>query len=259
MTTDTRLEANKLVVLNEGREVEKLMRVIGQFITSCSSSMRGPLKSIEGLVSLLQNRNIYSDDELRMFLSHINDSTRKMENMLDGLEQFLENSRKNLAPQEVDLTELIQKIFHEFSAELHEHAITPRVKVEQQVKLYTDAARLRIALCNVIENAIRFSDPGKERKYIEVQGNVNFTNCSINVVDNGIGIESGEESKVFDLFFRGTERSKGLGVGLYVVREVLERMGGSITVYSRRNIGSKFFLWIPNQLKPGHIKIENKV
>jgi signal transduction histidine kinase len=167
--------------------------------------------------------------------------------MVDDLEQSLESSQKNAPDQQVDLAELIGKVLADYSEKIREQNIAVTIKVEQHVKLYMNESRFRVALAHVIDNAIQFSDDGKKKKFIEVLGNVNFTSCSVNVIDNGIGMERVTESKVFDLFYRGTEKSKGLGIGLHVVREVLEQMGGSVSVHSVYKAGSKFFLWLPNK------------
>lgn len=170
-----------------------------------------------------------------------------MKRMADDLEQSLESSQKNAPDQQVDLAELIGNVLEDYSDKIKEQNIAVTIKVEQHVKLYMNASRFRVALAHVIDNAIQFSDNGKKMKLIEVLGNVNFTSCSVNIIDNGIGMERGTESKVFDLFYRGTEQSKGLGIGLHVVREVLEQMGGSVSVHSVHKAGSKFFLWLPNR------------
>jgi signal transduction histidine kinase len=171
--------------------------------------------------------------------------------MVDDLEQSLESTQKNAPDEAVDLAELIGKVLEDYSDKIKEQDIAVTIKVEQHVKLYMNESRFRVALSNVIDNAIQFSDDGKKKKFIEVLGHVNFTSCSVNVIDNGIGMERGTESKVFDLFFRGTEQSKGLGIGLHVVREVLEQMGGSVSVHSVYKAGSKFFLWLPNKTIQG--------
>jgi signal transduction histidine kinase len=170
-----------------------------------------------------------------------------MKCMVDDLEQALANSQKNAPDQQVDLAELIAKVLDDYSDKIREQDIAVTIKVEQHVKLYMNESRFRVALSHVIDNAIQFSDGGKKKKFIEVLGNVNFSSCSVNVIDNGIGMERGTESKVFDLFYRGSEQSKGLGIGLHVVREVLEQMGGSVSVHSVHKAGSKFFLWLPNK------------
>jgi signal transduction histidine kinase len=167
--------------------------------------------------------------------------------MADDREQSQESSQKNASDQHVDLAELIGKVLEEYSDKIRQQNIAVTVKVEQHVKLYMNASRFRVALAHVIDNAIQFSDDGKKKKFIEVLGNVNFTSCSVNVIDNGIGMERSTESKVFDLFYRGTEQSKGLGIGLHVTREVLEQMGGSVSAHSVYKAGSKFFLWLPNR------------
>jgi light-regulated signal transduction histidine kinase (bacteriophytochrome) len=102
-----------------------------------------------------------------------------------GREQSLESSQKNAPDQPVDLAELIGKILEEYSDKIKEQNIVVTTKIEQHVKLYINENRFRVALEHVIDNAIQFSDGGKKRKFIEVLGNVNFTSCSVNVIDNG--------------------------------------------------------------------------
>ena len=117
------------VVTTEGVELERLKHVVGQFINSCSHSMRGPLKSIEGLVSLLQNKKQYTEEETAMLYKSITDSTRKMESMLDDLEQFLENSRREVFSHEVDLAEVIHDVLRGYDQQLLTKGIVASVKI----------------------------------------------------------------------------------------------------------------------------------
>ena len=230
-------------------EVKRLKKVIVQFIQSCSHSMRSPLKTIQGLVTLLKQAQNYPEQEVKTFLELITTSTFKMEYMLDELEQFLENSRREVVIQSTDLKELIQETIEDFSTEFEKHQIQPVVKVEQHIQLRTDSNRLRMVLINMIDNAIRFHDESKSERIVDIRANVNFRSCLITISDNGTGIEEQYHSDIFKLYFRGSQRSNGLGMGLHIASEAVGKMGGSITVDSREGMGSKFIIWFPNMLE----------
>jgi len=228
------------------REVERLTGNINQFIQSCSHSMRGPLKTIEDLVLLLQH-NQFSENDRQAYLKVITTSLQSMERMLDELEHFLENSRREVISQPVDLREMVSDILDEFSRPLLEGRIHASVSIEEHVAFHADASRLQLVLSNVIDNAIRFSDEEKDVRFIDIHANVNNDGALITISDNGIGIAQEVQSRVFEMFFKGSDKSHGVGIGLYIVREVLAKMGGSIAVHSIPREGTKLLISLPNQ------------
>jgi signal transduction histidine kinase len=230
----------------EATELDKSKQVIGQFIRSCSHSMRGPLKSIAGLVALLHNSRTELKNENELFLNLIDKTTRKMEHMLDELEHFMENSNRGLTFKPTDCNELLDEILHNFESEIQAANIRINRAVVQSSPLYTDLARLRLVLSKLIENAIQFRDENKSFNEISFSVNVNPTSCTIAISDNGIGIDPREKTNIFQLFYRATEKSPGAGIGLYVVREVVEKMGGTVVVCSTPAEGSNFVIEMPN-------------
>lgn len=235
-------------------ELEKSKQVIGQFITSCSHTMRGPLKSISGLVTLLQSRRDFPPNDAEMFLNLINATIDKMEHTLDELEHFLENSKREVKLQRIDCHELLKNLIHQFSEEIESKHLKIKIGVEQTIPLYSDLSRLRIILENIFSNAIQFRDVNKVDQEITISINVTSEVCKIFVLDNGIGIDPGNHSKIFQLFYRATERSEGTGVGLYVVKEAIEKMGGEISVDSMTGKGSNFMITLPNRLSNQYTK-----
>jgi signal transduction histidine kinase len=230
----------------ETRELEKSKEVIGQFIRSCSHSMRGPLKSIAGLVGLLHASKENSEKNHQLFLDLIAKTTSKMEHMLDELEHFMENSNRSLTLTPTDCNEVLDGVLQHFDSEIKTAGIKINRMIDQRSPLYSDLPRLRLIISNVIENAIHFRDETKPETEITISFKVTENTCTISISDNGIGIDPREKTNIFQLFYRATEKSYGAGIGLYVVREVVEKMGGSVVVCSTPGEGSNFVIEMPN-------------
>jgi signal transduction histidine kinase len=114
-----------------------------------------------------------------------------------------------------------------------------------QPVIVTDPLRLRIILTNLITNAYKYQDSHKEKSTIEVSCAKENQSVNISVRDNGIGIPEDLKDKIFDMFFRGTEKSVGTGLGLYVVKDIVGKLNGSIVVKTRLGQGSEFVVTLP--------------
>jgi signal transduction histidine kinase len=229
-----------------GHELVKAKEIINEFVYSCSHSMRGPLKSMSGLINLLQQSIQSGNQDSQVYLGMMTDSVGKMETLLEQFEDFLENSKKDLTHEPVDIRSVIRDILTEAQPVIDQHALRITVNVEQSGYFYTDVHRFRLIFFHLISNAIQFCDREKTARWIDVNVKATSANCNIQVNDNGIGMPFEIHSRIFDLFFRGSEKSEGSGVGLHIVHEVLKKMGGSISVNSQPKEGSNFFVWLPN-------------
>lgn len=229
-----------------GYELVKAKEIINEFIYSCSHTMRGPLKSITGLINLLQTEIKSGNESPERYIELILQSVCEMETVLKQLEQSLESSRKNLTIEPLDLEQMVNDVVTEVKKETNFSDIIVNIHVEQNAYFYSDTNCFRLILLNLISNAVNFSDNLKEQKFIDIIINATKRSCSIHINDNGIGISSEAQDKIFQLFYRGSEQSAGSGVGLYVVHEIVKKMGGSISVNSAVQAGSNFFVWIPN-------------
>lgn len=225
------------------RKLDKANLVINQFIRSCSHSMRGPLKSIRGLINLLKQ----SPGDPVSLMNYMDDSVDKMETMLDELEQFMINSSKHTDHSKIDINELILRSVTGVQRDIKKNAIELNVQAEQSSPFYSDAARLRLVLTHLMMNAIMFQKAGEGRKKINIRCFANAEECQISVEDNGIGIDPNEQENIFKLFYRATAESSGAGIGLFVVHEALEKMKGKIRVDSKPGRGSTFTFSVPNE------------
>ena len=119
--------------------------------------------------------------------------------------------------------------------------------MDESRPLITDKNRLNIILNNLISNAITYQDPSKNDPLVNIKVDMSDTETNIIVKDNGIGISKELQEKIFDMFFRGSENSDGSGLGLYIVKESVEKLNGTINVRSVPGKGSEFRVLIPNK------------
>jgi signal transduction histidine kinase len=109
--------------------------------------------------------------------------------------------------------------------------------------------RIAVVLNNLISNAIKYRDAHKDNQFIKVEMHIDQTTATLYFSDNGIGISEEWQVKIFDMFFRATERSEGAGLGLYIVKEAIEKLGGKIQVQSKVDEGSTFIITLPNHYR----------
>lgn len=228
-----------------GNELVKAKETINEFLYSCSHSMRGPLKSISGLVNLLRQSLKTGNEDPYLYLRLISQSVDKMETLIHQFEQFLENSRKDLTYEPIDIRKIFTDVFNEVP-EIRLNGIDVTLHLDQTGYFYSDIHRFHLIIFHLITNAVVFADDQKAVRSVEITVRATQASCSIQISDNGIGIPYEIQNKIYDLFYRGSEKSLGSGVGLYIVQEVLKKMGGSISVNSTPWQGSSFFIWLPN-------------
>ena len=115
----------------------------------------------------------------------------------------------------------------------------------ENFSLTTDASRLRIILNNLLSNAIKYHDLTKNEPYIEISAKHKDDLAVIEISDNGSGINHKYLVNIFDMFYRANEKSDGSGLGLYIAKEMTEKLNGHINVSSEENVGTTFTLKIP--------------
>ena len=117
---------------------------------------------------------------------------------------------------------------------------------ESENSLHSDVIRLKTILTNILSNSIKYSDRNKSHRFIKVKASVSESICMITVEDNGLGIEPQYLNKIFDMYFRAHANIKGTGLGLYIVKDTIDRLQGKIEVESEPGKGTKFHIELPN-------------
>jgi signal transduction histidine kinase len=229
----------------QNEELVKINKELDSFVYSVSHNLRAPLMSVLGLLNLARN-----DDQHNETLNHyfimMESSIHKLDDTLKEILDYSRNARSDLKFEKVLIRELINDGFERLKFMEGSDQIEKHVHVEDTVPLYSDTYRLVVILNNLISNAIKYRDARKEKSFISIEATITDKHLRILFEDNGIGIAEALTEKIFHMFFRATERSDGAGLGLYIVKETVEKLNGSIRVTSVLGAGTTFDISIPN-------------
>jgi signal transduction histidine kinase len=231
---------------HQNEELVKINKELDSFVYSVSHNLRAPLMSVLGLINLVQIENKKSDEALNNYFGMMQHSIHKLDDTLKEILDYSRNARSELNIDLVDLRRMIDESFERLMYLEGSEDIDKNIEVEQDAPLYSDPYRLSVIINNLVSNAIKYRDPNKQRNEIHIRAKINTAALELTFRDNGIGISEEFKPKIFDMFFRATERSEGAGLGLYIVKETIEKLMGTIEVESRMGEGTSFKIRVPN-------------
>ncbi|HEU5289140.1 MAG TPA: HAMP domain-containing sensor histidine kinase [Cyclobacteriaceae bacterium] len=223
-------------------ELEKTNSELDRFLYSTSHDLRSPLLSIKGLVNITRSESV--NPVVQKYLTLIEERADRLDFFIRDIIDYSRNSRTGLSYDLVNLHHAVIEVqqnfqFLEGAANID---FQNDIIVEEVV---LDRNRIMIILNNLISNAIKYHRQDGENKWVKTSVSKSKSIITIVVSDNGQGIQADRKDKVFEMFYRGTERSQGSGLGLYIVREAVEKMYGKIHVESIEGAGTSFFITIP--------------
>lgn len=239
--TQTIIDANK--ILQQNQELQKTNSELDNFVYSASHDLKVPLSAVLGIINVAR---IDTDSSIReVYLDMMEKNVRRLLGIIKDLTNFSRNSRLNLTYEKIDFKFLIDDIYN--SIVYHENAleIDFSYHITKDV-FYSDRIRLQILLTNLISNAIIFHDTKKESPFVKVTVNSLGQQIQILVEDNGKGIKNEIQDKVFDMFYRGSTNSLGSGLGLYIVKGIVEKLNGQVRLESEPWSGTTIKVLIPN-------------
>lgn len=237
-TVEASLEHREKQILEKNKILMKTNEELDRFIYSTSHDLRAPLNSIEGLLNLSEKTSEAHD--LKLYHQMMRERIHKLESVLGNISQYSKNAKLEIEKKPINLKEYVNRAL--FDVRYMETADRVRVEIDinNSVIIETDPMRLSIILNNLISNAFKYSDQSKNDPYISIRAFVASSRATIIITDNGEGIDEDQQPKIFSMFYRGTTRSTGSGLGLYLVKETVEKLGGSITMSSIRGHGTTF-------------------
>lgn len=228
-------QANQLVNLNNTKD--KILSIIGH-------DMRSPLAGLKGLVSLMSSDSITQKE----FIDNSKSLRKNLDyvyNDLDNLLQWANAQLTGIMPHfsDVCLSEIVKEKASLFDEVAKAKSIQISFAVPSSIFVRVDVNHLRLALRNLISNAIKFSQPDTT---IAISASESEKRVFLKVQDQGIGISTEDQKKLFNAenhFTRpGTQKEKGVGLGLILVKEFIETNRGSISVSSKLNEGTLFII-----------------
>jgi signal transduction histidine kinase len=228
-------------------DLKKLNSQLDRFLYSASHDFRQPLTSMLGLIRLMQMENLGVTE--KDYLGKIKSSVIKLDQFLGQIIEFSKNSHERVVSDRICLRKIIEKTIEKFQAQLQANRINLTIHNNSEVVFYSDENRISMMLSHLIKNSIDYCDHRKPDLFIKVLITCSEENAIIEIIDNGIGISKIHLEKVTEMFYRGTDRSRGSGLGLYLVNEAVLRLKGMLTIDSEPALGTMISIKIPNGTK----------
>jgi len=238
---DRMVTSSERTLLEKNKELMKANQELDRFVYSASHDLRSPLSSISGLIEL-SKRDIPGTTE---YLKLMKDRVEVMEKFIHDIIDYSRNSRVPATMESVDVFNLINEVIELTRYMEGSRQPIVNVLVEKEMKVISDESRLRVILNNLLSNSLKYSDPEKDEVAITIAASVTSGVFTFSVEDNGVGIPEDQGDKIFNMFYRASEKATGSGLGLYIVKESLEKLNGSVRYESAPGKGSIFIVTIP--------------
>jgi len=234
---------NSRKLMESNALLSKANKELDRFVYSTSHDLRAPLSSVLGLMNVVQTTENISD--IRKYLGMMRDRVHALERFIKDITDYSRNNRLEVVKEKLNIKYLVEEIWDMLKYAPEAEDIRMQIELPEELHLETDPNRLKVILSNLIANSIRYHDVSKQDKFIRLRYQASAGGFYLMVEDNGQGIDPQYHQRIFEMFFRANETSKGSGLGLYIVKETLEKLSGSIQLESRLGEGTTFKVVLP--------------
>ncbi|WKN33540.1 PAS domain S-box protein [Porifericola rhodea] len=224
-------------------ELIKINSELDHFVYSTSHNLRAPLTSVMGIVNIM--REVETAEEREVFIDMIQKSIYKLDETIQEINDYSKNARVKVEKEHIDFRLIIDNILESLSYMENAQKMKMQVEVDDDLEYCSDPGRLKIIFNNLLSNAVKYANPIEAKPFMLVEVKKDNGQVFIRVKDNGIGIKEEYLERVFNMFFRATNKSSGSGLGLYIVKEAVEKLGGNIEVESVAGEGTEFIVRLP--------------
>ncbi|HEB12267.1 MAG TPA: PAS domain S-box protein, partial [Actinobacteria bacterium] len=232
-------------IKEQTNELEAANQELESLSYSVSHNLQEPLRAIDGFSQILWDDYSKSlDDEGKRLLDIVNTETVRMKQLIDDLLAFSRSGRVKINPDQVDMTELANEVSYQLTQLEPERNI--KLKIKTLSSTHGDMILLKQVFANLISNAIKFTAT-RERAIIEIGGWTEDDENIYFIEDNGLGFDMRFVDKLFGMFERlgAGDDFAGTGVGLAIVKRIIERHGGRVWAEGQPNKGSTFYFSLP--------------
>lgn len=231
--TEKRMAEASLIKIN--KELETL-------IYRLSHDIQGPMSSIMGLIGI--GKMEFKDEKVLELLQRQEDSANELNKTLKALMNISELKKEKLVLERINFKSALDNVMNRLKYTAGYQNIQYVIDVDPQHSVVSDRTLIETILQSLIENSIKYRNRNKPNLLIET---IRHSSCLyLSIIDNGIGIPIEQQNKVFDMFYRANESSKGSGLGLYMVKSSVEKLKGSVSMKSIPGKGCRFDIIIPD-------------
>ncbi len=238
----TQRKLNELNIEKANQSLKTLNEELDLIMKTLSHDLKSPINQAQGLLRLLE-----LEPQNPEIIQHMRRSLKKLKNITNDLLNLALNSRSEVKHEPLHLEKFLQQCVEEQEGVEGYDLVTWQMEATQDCPCFTDLKRLRIILRNLFTNAIKYrAETEGEKPFIRVRGICSESEIIITVSDNGIGIPEDRLEQIFEMFYQIEQTKKGVGLGLHIVKQMLQKLEGRIEVRSREGEGSTFVLFLPS-------------
>ncbi len=219
-------------------ELKQAYKELDTFFYRSSHDFRRPLTTFLGLAEVAKV-TVKDGNALELFVK-VKETALNLDKMLFKLQSISDLGAQQLVYKEVFVREMINDILDGFREMINKKNIHVNIFIDVNNSFYSYPAMVRIIIENLVENAIHFCR--SENATLDVRVNLQLSELTIEVQDNGQGIGEEYQSRIFEMYYRANQNSKGNGLGLYIVKKAVEKLHGRIQFNSRVGEGSSFIV-----------------
>lgn len=245
------LRENEIRLHEKNEELKKANKELDRFVYSASHDLRSPVSSVRGLINLIRLSPLAP--ETKSYVEMMDKKLVSMNTFIEDITLYSRNTRVRIKAEPVNLKALVEESLMNIQYYPGADRFHVDVDVAEDITLVSDPTRLRVVLANLLSNAFKYSNPAAENPFVSVKARA-AAQIEISIRDNGIGIAREFLPKIFDMFFQANDKAEGSGLGLYIVRETLEKIHGDIHCESELGKGTEFIVRLPKDIRE-HQKI----
>ena len=228
----------------------KLAQLKSDFVSNVSHEIRTPLSLINMYIESLKMGRVRSEEKKQEYLDVVLKETHRLSGMVNKILNFsqIEKNKKKYNFTPVNLNEIVDEVLTTFSHHLENNNFDYHIHLDHKLpNINADHEAVTDAMVNLIDNSVKYS-PGE--KHIEIKTGQTSGYVYFEVQDHGQGISEKDMKQIFDKFYRVTSsdltpKTKGSGLGLNIVKHIVDAHGGDIRVHSKQGKGSRFILYFP--------------
>lgn len=216
---------------------------LDRFVYSASHDLRAPLTSMLGLIMIAQKSK--SPEEIDEILDRLKTRVHQLDIFIHEIIDISRNSRLEIEKKNINVQRLIQEVAEQLQY-LKTESTDLQLNIDPDLVISTDVSRLKVIVSNLLGNALKYIDHAKAKQQVVLEAYHSHNTFILSVTDNGLGIDPQYHEKIFSMFFRAHDESQGSGLGLYIVKEAIEKLGGNIILHSSPGQGSTFTVHLPD-------------
>lgn len=240
----TESKLSELKLEQQNIELTKINFELDRFVYSVSHELRAPLTSVSGLVSFIEDESKEAD--ILKYAGMIRTSVDRLDNIINNILSYSRNKRTNPEVKEIPVLKTVNEIVSSLSHIKEAEGIKFEVIIQEDVPFFSDLRSFKTIVENLVSNAIKFQKDESVCRCVKITGHINKDNLNLYIEDNGIGIPSKYHDDIFRMFFRLSGKTGGSGIGLYIVKEMIDKLQGSIKFKSTEGIGTAFKIQLKN-------------